>query len=288
MRRRWYVPYLFLAPFLSLFLVFYLVSIGYAVYLSLFVQRGIRPKIFTGLANYVRVLHDAQFLHSLGTIARFGVIQIPIMLLIALVLALYLDGLRSARWRTFFSLSFFLPYAMPTVIGGLLWGYLYSKGLSPFNQALAPLGLKIDFLGAHGLLWSLGNIITWTWTGYNMVILYSALRGVPAELYEAARIDGASSLQVVRYIKMPMVAPALALAALFSIIGTLQIFAEPFVLRSLTFVPTNLMPNLYIYFTAFNYGNFNYAAALAVVLALITFVLSIGMLALLNRQRSRL
>ncbi len=288
MRRRWFVPYLFLAPFLSLFLLFYLVSIGYAVYLSLFVQRGIRPKIFTGLANYARVLHDDQFLSSLGTIARFGIIQIPIMLLIALALALYLDGLRNARWRTFFSLSFFLPYAMPTVIGGLLWGYLYSKGLSPFNQALAPLGLKIDFLGARGLLWSLGNIITWTWTGYNMVILYSALRGVPAELYEAARIDGASNAQVVRFIKLPMVAPALALAALFSIIGTLQIFAEPFVLRSLAFVPTNLMPNLYIYFTAFNYGNFNYAAALAVVLAVITFVLSIGMLALLNRQRSRL
>jgi len=180
------------------------------------------------------------------------------------------------------------PYAMPTVIGGLLWGYLYSKGLSPFNQALGPIGLSIDFLGRGGLLWSLGNIITWTWTGYNMVILYAALRGVPRELYEAARIDGASGGQVVRFIKLPMVAPALALAALFSIIGTLQIFAEPFVLSSLTFVPTNLMPNLYIYTTAFNYGNFNYAAALAVVLALITFVLSMGMLALLNRQRSRL
>lgn len=288
MRRRWLVPYLFLAPFLSLFLLFYLVSIVYAIYLSLFVQRGIRPKIFTGLSNYVRVLHDGQFLHSLGTIARFGVIQIPIMLAIALVLALYLDGLRNARLRTFFSLSFFLPYAMPSVIGGLLWGYLYSKGLSPFNQALGPLGLTIDFLGRRGLLWSLGNIITWTWTGYNMVILYSALRGVPGELYEAARIDGASGAQVVRFIKLPMVAPALALAALFSIIGTLQIFAEPFVLGSLTFVPTDLMPNLYIYTTAFSYGNFNYAAALAVVLALITFALSMGMLALLNRQRNRL
>ena len=288
MRRRWTVPYLFLAPFLSLFLLFYFASIVYAVYLSLFTQHGIRPKVFTGLANYARALHDAQFLGSLGTIAKFGIIQIPVMLLLALALALYLDGLRSARWRSYFSLSFFLPYAMPTVIGGLLWGYLYSKGLSPFNQMLAPLGGRIDFLGQGGLLWSLGNIITWTWTGYNMIILYSALRGVPGELYEAARIDGATNLQVIRFIKLPMVAPALALAALFSIIGTLQIFAEPFVLGSLTFVPTNLMPNLYIYFTAFNYGNFNYAAALAVVLALITFALSLGMLALLNFQRRRL
>ena len=288
MRRRWTVPYLFLAPFLSLFLLFYFASIVYAVYLSLFTQRGIRPKVFTGLANYARVLHDGQFLSSLGTIAKFGAVQIPIMLLLALVLALYLDGLRNARLRAYFSLSFFLPYAMPTVIGGLLWGYLYSKGLSPFNQMLAPFGVNLDFLGHSGLLWSLGNIITWTWTGYNMIILYSALRGVPGELYEAARIDGASGLQVVRHIKLPMVAPALALAALFSIIGTLQIFAEPFVLSSLTFVPTDLMPNLYIYFTAFNYGNFNYAAALAVVLALITFALSLGMLALLNLQRRRL
>jgi multiple sugar transport system permease protein len=288
MRRRWAVPYLFLAPFMILFLLFYFASIVYAVYLSLFIQRGIRPKVFSGLANYVRVLHDSQFLGSLATIARFGAIQIPIMLVLALLLALYLDGLRNQRLRTYLSLGFFLPYAMPTVIAGLLWGYLYSKGLSPFNQLLAPFGASIDFLGRRGLLWSLGNIITWTWTGYNMVILYSALRGVPGELYEAARIDGASNLQVVRFIKLPMVAPALALATLFSIIGTLQIFAEPFVLAALTFVPTNLMPNLYIYYTAFNYGNFNYAAALAVVLALITFVLSLGMLALLNFQRRRL
>jgi multiple sugar transport system permease protein len=278
---------LFLLPFFIPFLVFYVASILYAVYLSLFVQHGLRPPIYVGIQNYLRVLSDANFGSSLLTILKFGVIQIPLMLLIALLLALYLDGLKSAGWRAFLSGSYFLPYAMPSVIGGLLWGYLYSKGISPFDQVLSGLGLKLNFLGSRGLLWSLGNIITWTWTGYNMVILYAALRSVPAEVYEAARIDGATSGQVVRYIKLPMVAPALLLAALFSVIGTLQIFAEPFVLQSLTYVPTDLTPNLYIYVTAFNYGNFNYAAALAVSLSVITFIFSLAMLWLQSWQRRR-
>ena len=137
------------------------------------------------------------------------------------------------------------------------------------------------------LLSSIANIFAWTWTGYNTIVLVSALRSVPADLYEAARVDGATPLQLVRFIKLPLLAPTLTLVALFALIAVLQLFTEPFVLKSLSFVPTSLTPTLYIYTTAFGYGNFNYASALATLVALLSFALSAGLLLLINRQRQR-
>ena len=118
-------------------------------------------------------------------------------------------------------------------------------------------------------------------------MLVSALRSVPADLYEAARVDGATPLQLVRFIKLPLLAPTLTLVTLFTLIAVLQLFTEPFVLKSLSFVPTSLTPTLYIYTTAFGYGNFNYASALATLVALLSFALSAGLLLLINRQRQR-
>ncbi|ULH16382.1 sugar ABC transporter permease [Deinococcus sp. KNUC1210] len=273
-RSRPATPWFFLAPFLIAFLAFFIAPVCYAVYLSLFIKKrgGFGPArdVFGGLANYVRAFQDSDFLQSLLHILVFGVVQIPLMLILATALALVLDAVKGSASR-FFRTAFYLPYTVPSVIAGLLWGYLYSKNLSPLNQIT---GAQTDFLSSQIVLFSIGNIVTWTWTGYNMITLYAALQNVPTDIYEAARIDGASNGQLTRYVKLPLLRPTLTLTSIFSIIGTMQIFSEPFVLRPLGYVPDNITPNTYLYLTVARDGNFGYGAAMAVLLALFTLALS--------------
>jgi multiple sugar transport system permease protein len=278
MRQHRKTALLFLAPFLTVFIAFYLAPVCYAIYLSLFIRKrvGIGPakEIFGGLANYVRAVQDGDFLNGLKNMFVFGIVQVPIMLGLAVVLALLLDRSRGVFTKVCRT-SFFMPYGIPTAIGALIWGYLYSPNLSPFNQILVALNRgTIDFLSPSVVLFSIANIVTWTWTGYNMITLFAALQNIPKDLYEAARVDGASSWDIVRSIKIPLLMPTLKLLFIFSVIGTSQLFTEAFVLRPLGYVADNITPNLYLYLTAARDANYSYAGALAILLALLIFVLS--------------
>lgn len=270
--------FLFLAPFLAMFVTFYLAPVVYAIYLSLFIRKrvGLGPaqEVFAGLANYVRAVQDWDFLNGLKNMFVFGAFQVPIMLGLAVALALLLDqsrGIFMKLCRT----AFFMPYGIPTAIGALIWGYLYSPNLSPFNQVLNALHQStIDFLSPALVLFSIANIVTWTWTGYNMITLFAALQNIPQELYEAARVDGATTWDIVRSIKLPLLMPTLKLLFIFSVIGTSQLFTEAFVLRPLGYVADNITPNLYLYLTAVRDANYSYAGAMAILLALLIFALS--------------
>jgi multiple sugar transport system permease protein len=152
---------------------------------------------------------------------------------------------------------------------------MYSRHLSPFNQMLSGLHLgTIDFLSPAVLLFSIGNIVTWTWTGYNMITLFAALQNIPKDIFEAARVDGATTWNIVRYIKIPLIIPTLQLCLIFSVIGTSQLFTEAFVMRPLGYVADNVTPNLYLYLTAARDANYAYAGALAIFMAVIIFALS--------------
>jgi multiple sugar transport system permease protein len=276
--RRSATPYLFAAPFFVVFVLFLVVPIGYAAYLSLFAVRhqllGPDLSVFEPLANYVRAFQDSAFLSSIRNAVLYGVIQVPTMLVFSTVTALILDA-GTGRARRFLRFAAFLPYAIPGVIAGLLWSYLYSRNVSPINQFLHGAGLdSINFIDPAVILFSVANIVIWVATGYNAVILYAALRNVPQELYDAAAIDGASGLQTIRHIKLPLLRPTLLLTAIFSIIGSLQIFGEPYMLRSLGYVPGDITPNTVIYNAATRDGNFNYAAALAIILGVLTLIAS--------------
>ena len=206
--RRWYVPLLFILPAATLFLIFYLLPLVYAFYLSLFHQYGLHPAVYVRFANYVRALSDHAFLGSILNILEFLVVQGTAMILLALFFALYLDNRRN-WFRGFFRLSFYLPFIIPSVISGILWGFLYSKSLSPILDILKVIGINMYPLSPSWLLWSVANIVMWEWTGYNMIILYTGLLAIPPTLYEAAQIDGASGLQVILKIKLPLLRPAL-------------------------------------------------------------------------------
>ena len=269
---------LFLAPFLTVFVAFYLAPVFYAVYLSLFIRKrvGIGPAkdVFGGLANYIRAVQDGDFLNGLKNMFVFGIVQVPVMLGLAILLALLLAESRGVFMKVCRT-TFFMPYGIPSAIGALIWGYLYSPNLSPFNQVLAAFHAgAIQFLSPGVVLFSIANIVTWTWTGYNMITLFAALQNIPNELYEAARVDGATKWDIVRSIKIPLLMPTLKLLFIFSVIGTSQLFTEAFVLRPLGYVADNVTPNLYLYLTAARDANYAYAGAMAILLALLIFVIS--------------
>ncbi len=279
----------FLLPFLVPFTLFYVIPIGYAGYQSLLkIERpgGIFGKpvtTFAGLSQFSRVLGDSAFRSSLLRVLLFGVVQVPIMLGLALVLALLLDS-TLARFKPFFRITFFVPYGIPGVLAALMWAFLYQPSLSPIIDLLDKFGLAPDFLGPNLILWSIANVVTWTYAGYNMLIIYSALQAIPADLYEAARLDGASNVQIAWTIKIPIVRPAIILTAVFSVIGTLQLFTEPQVFKSIsTNVTSTYTPNLDA-FTQASANNYNFAAAMSVVLAIGTFILSFVFLRFTQRR----
>ena len=263
-------------PFALVFVFVFVVPIVYAVYISFFTKRMIGGTSFVGLDNYRRLFGDAQFWSSVGRVALFTVVQVPIMLVLAALMALALDSMR-LHGTKFFRISTFLPYAVPAVVSTLIWGFVYGAkyGLvGSFNQAF---GTSLDVLAPSVLLASIGNIITWEFTGYNMLIFYSSLSTVPHALYEAAAIDGASEWQIIRRIKLPELKGSLAITVIFSIIGSFQLFNEPSILQHM--VPGNAIttyytPNMYAYNLSFSGNQSNYAAALAIVMAVITMVIA--------------
>jgi multiple sugar transport system permease protein len=274
----------FVAPFGALFSLFYLLPIGYAVWQSTrVVERegtfGPPTEVFGGLAQYQNVLANGAFWESVRRVLLFGAVQVPIMLGLALLFALLLDS-PLVRGQRFFRLAFFAPYAVPGVIAAIMWGFLYSPNLSPFR----PLTAQVDLLSVDLVLWAIANVVTWVYVGYNMLIIYSSLLAIPAEVYEAARLDGASQLRIAWSIKIPLVMPAIILTAIFSIIGTLQLLAEPQVFQSFTSsVTSDYTPNLLVYTTA-SVPNPSLAAAFSVVLALATFILSFAFLKVTQRK----
>ncbi len=274
-RRQHRAAYLLVAPFMVVFAAMLVVPLVYAAYLSLFRERLIGGTSFVGLENYVNALGDSAFFTGLLRVGAFLVIQVPIMLGLALLIALLLDsGLLYAQ--RFIRLAVFLPYAVPSVVATLMWGYLYGPDFGPFAQVATSLSLpKPPFL-SDWMVGSIMNIVTWSFVGYNMIIMFAALRSIPTELYEAARMDGANEVRIAWSVKIPAIRGALLLTLIFSVIGSFQLFNEPQLLSSLapSVIDSAYTPNLYAYNLAFTNQNINYSAAVAFLLALVIAVLS--------------
>jgi multiple sugar transport system permease protein len=284
-------PLLFLAPFGLMFVAVMLAPIGYALYQSLFElhRSGLgltQPTtVFAGLGNYATALQDGEFWSSVRRVFTLGVVQVPLMLGLALVLALLLDS-RAAVLKRTFRLVYFLPFALPGVIAAIMWSFLYTSSTSPFTAVLRRVGLEVNFLSGDLVLASIGNMITWGFTGYNMLIIYSALQAIPSELHDAAAVDGCSGWRFAWHVKIPLVRPALGLTTLFSIIGTAQLFNDPAILQKVSpAVTANYTPIMAVKQSA-DLTNYNYAAAQSIILAALTFVLSFGFLKLMQRRGS--
>ncbi|MET9728391.1 carbohydrate ABC transporter permease [Streptomyces zaomyceticus] len=289
-------PYGFLLPAAVLFALFFVLPIGYAIRLSfhkieikgLGLGKGARSEVWAGLENYTSALTDSELAAGALRVLGYGAVVVPVMLGLALFFALLLDTER-VRARSFSRLAIFLPYAVPGVIAALLWGFLYLPDVSPFFYVLDALGLpQPDLMDGTPLYLAMANIAVWGGTGFNMIVIYTALRSLPAEVYEAAKLDGCSEFQIALRVKIPMVAPSLVLTFFFSVIATLQVFNEPTTLRPLTNgIPTTWSPLMKVYNDAFTGGNIHAASATAVVLALATFVLSFALLRISTRRTTQ-
>ncbi|MGO5462889.1 carbohydrate ABC transporter permease [Bifidobacterium animalis] len=275
-RRRDWRGWKFMWPFAAVFIFVFIIPVLYAIYISFFQNRMIGGNRFVGVANYTRLFHDPLFWSAVGRVAIFTVVQVPIMLGLAALMALALDSMKLHGMK-FFRISSFLPYAVPAVVSTLIWAFMYGTKYGLVGSLNSWLGTHINVLSPNVLLAAIGNINTWEFTGYNMLIFYSALSTIPHSLYEAASIDGASEWQIVKSIKLPELKGSLAITVIFSIIGSFQLFNEPSIMQNM--VPGNAItsyytPNMYAYSLSFSGGQSNYAAALAIVMAIITMVIA--------------
>ena len=274
-RARW-TGWAFVAPFLAVFVFALIVPIGYAIYLSLYRQELIGGNAFVGLGNYSTALSDPQFWASVRRVLLFLVVQVPIMTVLALLAALALDSAR-LRWAPLYRLSIFLPYAVPAVVASFMWGFMYGTQFGLVAKVRSLLhGHFPDPLSSNWVLASIGNVVTWEFVGYNMLIFYSALRAVPRELYEAAEIDGANQYSLIRWIKLPALRVAIIVSLVFSVIGSVQLFNEPNILSQLSpdTIPSNFTPNMYAYNLSFAGQEYNYSAAIAIIMGILTVIIA--------------
>ncbi|MDQ0688231.1 MULTISPECIES: carbohydrate ABC transporter permease [Streptomyces] len=274
-RRSW-TGWGFLGPFVAVFALVFLAPIVYSIYLSLFRNQLIGGNQFVGLDNYTRALQDDAFWGAVGRVALFLAVQVPLMLGIALLVALALDSGR-LYGKSFFRITIFLPYAVPAVVATLMWGFMYGTKYGLVGDINSAFGVTLpDLLSPGWVLASIGNIVTWEFVGYNMLIFYSALRVVPTSLYEAAEIDGAGQWRIIRSIKLPAIRGAIVIATIFSIIGSFQLFNEPSILRPLALnsITTDFTPNFYTYSLSFNGQQHNYSATVAIIMGVITMIVA--------------
>ena len=278
-------PYLFLAPFALLFIAFLIAPMVYAFTLAIYKTTVVGGTRFVGAENFVRALSDPKFWQGVVVLMQFALIQIPGMVAVALLIALILDS-GTVYAKSFFRVSLFLPYAVPAVIATLIWGYLYGPAFGPFTQLANLLSLPPpNFLTPGMMLPSIANIANWEYTGYQMIIYYAALQAIPADLEEAASMDGASSLIYALKVKLPLIAPMVVVTIIFSIIGSLQLFSEPYLLHNLspTVINNAYTPNYYAYTLAFTNQQYNYSAAVSFVLGGVTAVISYAFMLIVNR-----
>ncbi|MCI9858574.1 carbohydrate ABC transporter permease [Microbacterium proteolyticum] len=281
--------WLFVAPFAVVFALVFLAPLVYSIYLSLFREQLIGGNAFVGLENYVAAFQDEKFWDGLIRVSIFLVVQVPIMLILALGAALAIDSAR-LHASNFYRIVIFLPYAVPAVVAVLMWGYIYGDQFGLAGNVNQLLGSEVlqPFIPQWMLL-SIGNIVTWQFVGYNMLIFYSSLKTIPGELYEAASIDGAGAWRTIFSIKIPAVRGAVVIATIFSIIGSFQLFNEPNILKPLApnTISTFFTPNMYAYNLSFAGQQYNYAATIAIIMGLITAIIAYVVQLRGSRQEAR-
>ena len=274
-RRRSLAPYLFLSPFFLFFAIFWVYPIGYSFVLS-FLNTRRRPWTLDWDFNWGRLIQDEFFWNALGNTMTILVVQVPIMLAFATLLAVAFQS-DLLRAKGFFRFAFFAPLVLGAVPYSAVFRLIFNDQFGILNYGLAALGLPtISWLFENTpAMVTIMIAMTWRWTGYNAVILLSGLQSIPLTLYEAAKIDGAGPFAQFFRITLPLLRPVLLFCFVLSTIGTLQLFTEPWLITNTG--PGNATETLvtYLYKQGFRSFNFGYASAIAYTVAIIAAAFSI-------------
>jgi multiple sugar transport system permease protein len=225
--------------------------------------------------NYLGALADDRFTESVRTQIKLSVSTVVAQVLLGLGIALLLNG-RSRLLRALRTV-FLIPMVLPPIVAGLIWKVLYTPDISPLHRALAAVGLPVPSLitNPDTALWAIAFADTWEWFPFTMLIILAALQVVPNEPIEAARVDGAGSLQLFFHVVLPFIRPAIVIAALFRLIDSIKAFPLIYVLTSGGPGTATQVTNYYAFTQAFNFAYWGYASAIAVMLTVGTFVLSL-------------
>lgn len=277
--------YWFVLPAVALFIIFFLYPLLSSLWQSFFSSTG-GESVWVGGAQYLRLFQDPLVAKSLFNAFLILIIQVPLMVCIALGLA-YLLNQSWLRFRTGFRAIYFLPAVTTLVAYSLVFRVMLTTDGGAANQILGLAGIApVDWLNNEA--WSrvaLIASITWRWTGYNMVIILAGLQGIPAELYEAARIDGAGRWAIFTRIVIPQLRPVILFSSITSTIGALQLFDENYILTGGGPNNATLTPVLYLYKVGFQQFDFGYASAIAWLLVAIITVVSVVQFTILKEKK---
>lgn len=279
-------PLLFISPFFVLFAVFSLYPIGYSLWLSFRDWGLLGPARYVGLDNYRALLHDSLFWHSMLNAGILFFIYVPLMTLVAMVLAALLNS-RFVRLQGFWRAVIFVPNIMAsTVAAAFTFQLLLDYDSGYFNRAL-------DLIGASPIPWlndpwwarvSVGLLVFWAWLGFNMLIMLAGLQTIPSELTDAARVDGANAVQVFRKILVPLLRPQIVFSLTLSLIGTFQLFTEPFILTGGGPARATQTPVLDIWQNTFEFLRVGYAAAMSYVFLLAIVIVTLAQFFFVGRR----
>jgi multiple sugar transport system permease protein len=278
--------YAFLSVPLLLFMVFTVFALMFAFYLSFHEWSIIEPeRPFVGLRNYQDMLTDTSYLRSIANTFYFTGVSVPITMALGLGVALLLN--LPLRARGVLRTLYFLPVVTPFVVISIIWKWLYNGDFGLFNYYLLKLHLIDDpllFLADRNL--AMPSVILmsiWSGVGFSMVIYLAALQAIPEELYEAAKVDGASRLARLRNVTIPMLRPTTLFLAVIGIIGSFQVFTQIFVMTSGGPVERTTTVVYFIYTAAFKFYEFGYASTLAFGLFALLFVFTLVQLQLYRK-----
>ncbi|MFE4328845.1 carbohydrate ABC transporter permease [Streptomyces sp. NPDC056831] len=280
-------PWFFVVPALVVYGVVVLYPSLAGVLYAFTDWSGIGGFSFTGPDNFRALLDDSRALESVSNTLLLTVAVVVVQNGVGLLLALGVHaGIKS---RALLRLIFFAPAVVSPVMVAILWKYIYNPengaGLNGVLGAVGLGGLRQDWLGNPSLaLWSVAAMVVWQYAGYSMVVFLAGLQGVPAELHEAARIDGAGSWQRFRYVTWPLLAPALTINLMLSTIGGLKLFDQVYAATNGGPGTSSETLSTVLYKEAFVYGKFGYSTAVALVLALFVAAVSLVQLRCLRAR----
>ena len=278
--------YLFISPFFILFGIFGLYPLLFSLYLSFVKWDGLTPSVFVGWGNYVTLFRDETFYIALWNTLVIGVLHIPPMFLLAFLFALALNR-PDLRLRGLFRAAVFLPCITPMVVIAIVFSLIYSTESGLLNWLLRTGNALLPFAPLAPVPWieseqwskiSVSILLVWRWTGYNMVLMLAGLQGISGEYYEAARIDGAGRLQRLWHITFPLMRPTFVFCTIMSLIGTMYMFDEPFVLTQGGPGMSSTNVGVYLFNLSFTDFRFGYASSAAYVTALMVFTTSLTVL----------
>lgn len=285
------VGYFFIAPYFIIFLIFSLYPILSSLHISFTKWNGFGEPVFVGLTNYIRLIHNPYFLHSILNTFIIWIISIVPELILALVLAIILNQ-KFIKARSIFQAVFYFPNIVTPITIGVLASLMFGWQTGSINHLLTDLNLidkPINWF-AHPFLAQVivGGIMCWQWFGFNMLIYTAGLQSIPGSLYEAAEIDGANSFQIATKITIPLLKPVVLFTIITSIIGGMQIFEVPLVAGNSSGNSTQTMM-VYLYQASFKRFQYGYGSSVSYAIFVIIMVLTvISLIASRNRKKKGL